>query len=129
MTKLEYARALGEDRTRHWNCCQRVLAPFAAECGLTEEQAYRLGSQFGGGMKMGATCGAITGGLMVLGLMNAGDAASRAFLQHFRASRGVLNCSELLKQDRERGNTNKQAHCDGLIYEAVGLVEQLTARE
>lgn len=129
MTKLEYARELGSDPARHWNCCQRVLAPFARECGLTEEQAYRLGANFGGGMKIGSTCGAITGGLMVLGMLNAGDEASRAFIQHFRTAHTVLNCPELLKLDRERGNTDRKAHCDGLIYEAIEQVELLTGKQ
>jgi hypothetical protein len=75
---------------------------------------------------MGATCGAITGGLMVLGMMGASDEASRTFLQHFRQSHGATNCADLLKLDREKGNTDKKAHCDGLIYEAVQLVEELT---
>ena len=48
------------------NCCQAVLIPFAAECGLTEEQAFRLGSHFGAGMRCGSTCGALTGALMAL---------------------------------------------------------------
>ncbi len=126
MTKLEFAKTLREDTSRHWNCCQSVLAPFAEECGLTLEQAYALGAQFGGGMKIGSTCGAVTGGLMVLGLLNAGDDAARTFLRQFRTAHAALNCPELLKLDRERGNTDKKAHCDGLIYGVIELLETMT---
>lgn len=129
MTKLEYAKTLRDDTQRHWNCAQAVIAPFGPEIGLTEEQAFQLGANFGGGMKIGSTCGAITGGLMVLGMLNAGDAARAAFVQHFRQAHGALNCPDLLRIDREKGNTDKKAHCDGLVYEAIALVEELTTAQ
>ena len=51
------------------HCSQSVLAVFAEECGITEEQAFRLGSCFGSGMRRGNVCGACSGALMVLGLL------------------------------------------------------------
>ena len=51
------------------HCSQSVLAAFAEECGITEEQALKLGSCFGGGMRKGEVCGAVTGALMALGLL------------------------------------------------------------
>ena len=65
------------------HCSQAVLAAFSHECGITREQALKLGSCFGitreqalklgscfgSGMRKGQTCGACTGALMVLGLM------------------------------------------------------------
>ena len=63
------------------HCSQAVLAAFADECGITEEQALKLGSCFGGGMRKGEVCGAVTGALMALGLLygqkNARDSAGR----------------------------------------------------
>ena len=50
-----------------FHCSQAVLVSYAEECGLTEEQALKLGSCFGGGMRRGEVCGACTGALMVLG--------------------------------------------------------------
>ena len=73
MTKQEKLEALRADTSVHYNCCQSVLIPFCRECGISEETAYRLGSQFGGGMKMGSVCGAVTGALMVLGMTGAGE--------------------------------------------------------
>ncbi len=125
MTKLEYTHALRNNPTCPCNCCQAVLVTYAVECGLTEAQARGLGSQFNAGMRMGSVCGAISGGLMTLGLMGAGDAAARSLVQHFRTSHGAVNCAELLKLDRERGNTDKKSHCDGLIYESVAMLEEL----
>lgn len=51
-----------------FNCAQSVLAVFAADFGLPLDLALKLASPFGGGMKMAATCGALTGALMALGL-------------------------------------------------------------
>ena len=71
------AEALRRDWTRHYNCAQSVLIPFAEAGGLDEETAFRLAANFGGGMKRASVCGAITGGLMVLGLFGV-DAAREA---------------------------------------------------
>ena len=69
----ERVLALRAAEGRHYNCCQSVLIPFAAEAGLDEETAYRLALHFGSGMKRGSVCGAIVGGLMALGLYGADD--------------------------------------------------------
>ena len=57
MTKhMETAHALRGRTDVHFNCCQSVLVSFAADLGLTEEQAFALGSNFGAGMRMGSAC-------------------------------------------------------------------------
>ena len=52
-----------------YNCAETIMMAYADDLGLTESQAECLGCNFGGGMKCGGTCGAITGGLMVLGAL------------------------------------------------------------
>ncbi|MDO5126638.1 MAG: C-GCAxxG-C-C family protein [Eubacteriales bacterium] len=54
---------------KKFHCYQAVLAAYADACGLTEEQALKLGACFGSGMRKGEVCGACTGALMVLGAM------------------------------------------------------------
>ena len=66
LKRAEELRAITE---RHYNCAQSVFVPFAKECGLDEEEAYKVAANFGAGMKVAGTCGAITGGLMVLGML------------------------------------------------------------
>lgn len=77
-------------------------------------------------MKMGATCGAITGGLMVLGLYGVDDGKTiNQYFKHFRQGHeGMLNCADLLKASHKRGEV-KQIHCDGMVFEAVEVVEQI----
>ena len=42
------------------NCAQTIMRSYADELGMTEQQAAAIGCNFGGGMKCGGTCGAIT---------------------------------------------------------------------
>jgi len=51
------------------NCSQSVFAAFAPQLSLSQELALKIASPFGGGMAhMDEACGAVTGGLMVIGL-------------------------------------------------------------
>lgn len=52
-----------------FNCAQSVLASFAGELGLSEDDSLRVACAFGGGMgRQQYTCGAVTGAAMALGL-------------------------------------------------------------
>lgn len=122
MTYMEKTRALRADTTVHYNCAQAVLVPFAAEMGLTEQQAYALGAHFGAGMRHGSTCGAITGALMVLGMMGYDEAAAAEILRNVRQGHGALDCATLLRTSHEAGIPRKP-HCDGMVFELVQAVE------
>ena len=127
MTHLEHAAALRSDKTIHYNCAQSVLIPFAQEAGLTEEQARALAENFGAGMRHGGTCGAVTGALMALGAMGYGEKETGALLRSFREKAGELSCAKLLARAKEQG-IEKKPHCDGMVFTAVELVEQLTQK-
>ncbi len=119
---MEELKALDADPSIHYNCAQKILIPFAESCGLTKEQAADLGSCFGGGMKMGSVCGAITSGLMVIGLLKLSPATQQQFISAIKSNHdGTILCSELLKKNMEAGG-DRRAHCDGMIREAVELL-------
>ena len=126
MTRMEHTRALRARTDIHFNCCQSMLVPFAAVCGLSEEQAYRLGAHFGSGMKHGSTCGAVTGALMVLGMAGADHDAAQELMRRFRRNNQALDCAGLLRLAAQRGEDRK-CHCDRMVYEAVELLEDLLA--
>jgi C_GCAxxG_C_C family probable redox protein len=127
MTHLEHAQQLRACTAPHYNCCQSVLVPFAQEMGLTEEQANALGTHFAAGMRHGSTCGAITGALMVLGSLGYDEKQAAALLQHFRQSHQATDCATLLKLSHDRGEAKKD-HCDGLVYEAIQVLEEILER-
>ena len=91
-----------------FNCAQSVLAALSDETGLDETHSARLGTCFGGGMRCGSVCGAVTGGLMAIGCacMNGADPAAEkehsTALAHeleerFTAEMGTLLCAEILE--------------------------------
>lgn len=127
MTHTGHAAALRADRTTHYNCAQSVLIPFAEEAGLTGEQANALAAHFGSGMRHGATCGAVTGALMALGLLGADEERAKQLLTAFREREGALTCTELLALGKEKG-LDKKTHCDALVRTAVELVDGLMKR-
>ena len=77
-------------------------------------------------MRMGATCGAVTGGLMVLGLAGADDPESAARLTRTvrEHHEGCLDCKDLLRMNAEAGRA-KKPHCDAMVYECVEIVETI----
>ena len=128
MDYMEHVKVLRADAQVHYNCCQAVLVAFAREMGLSEEQAYTLGSHFGSGMLHGATCGALSGALMVLGSLGYDSRQAGAMIRQFRENHAATDCAFLLKSSRERGEAKKD-HCDGLVYEMVAELEALLPRE
>ncbi|MCQ2558359.1 MAG: C-GCAxxG-C-C family protein [Oscillospiraceae bacterium] len=122
---IEKAQALRSDPAVHYNCAQSVVMCFAAECGLSDEQARLLTAHFGSGMKMGEMCGTITGGLMVIGMLGGGDAEYRAFTAGIKERHnGLVRCADLLREN-VHSPSEKKPHCDGLVYEAVQAVAEL----
>ena len=124
MDRMEKVRALRADPQVHYNCCQAVLVPFCEACGLSREQAFALGSNFGSGMRHGSTCGAVTGALMVLGMAGADSQAGTELLRRFRAKNQTLDCASLLRMASERGEERK-SHCDRMVFDAAELLEEL----
>lgn len=108
MNHIDKANLLFEQK---YHCSQAVLGAFAEELGITEKQALKLGACFGGGMCIGEVCGAVTGGLMALGLKygesEIADLVSRKkandvaveMLERFKSENGSYICRDLLGYD------------------------------
>ena len=75
-------------------------------------------------MRRGATCGAVTGALMVLGMRGGDAAAAKELTDKFQEKNGCLDCAQLLAAAARRGEERKP-HCDGMVHEAVELLEKL----
>ena len=123
---MDRAKELRASTSIHYNCAQSVLIPFAADAGLSEEDAFRMAANFGGGMLMGGTCGAFTGGMMALGVWGVDDKpVVQELIRTMKANHdGTLDCAKLLAKNAELGNPRKP-HCDAMVYEAVELVEKI----
>lgn len=123
---VDKAKQLRADTAIHYNCAQAVVLPFAEDAGLSGEMAMRVSSNFGAGMRRAATCGAVTGGLMALGLFGLDDpAAVNEYHRRLREKhQGYLDCADLLRINKEQGG-EKKPHCDAMVYECVELVETM----
>ena len=142
MNHIELAKNYFEKK---YHCSQAVLAAFAEELGLTEEQALKLGGCFGGGMCKGEVCGACTGALMALGLKygqsDIDDMESRKktndvtveFLDMFKKENGSYICKELLGCDLATNEGKQYAienklfvnFCPKMVESATVITEQL----
>lgn len=94
-----------------FHCSQSVFAAFAPQYGITKEQALKIGGCFGSGMCKGEVCGAVTGALMVIGLIfgqaSVDDLTGRkkeyelacCLMEQFKNENGSFICKDLLRYD------------------------------
>ena len=108
------------------NCAQSVLMAFCEDKGLSAETANALTANLGSGMKVGGACGAMVGGLLVLGLYGVSAANTiGAYWREFSARHdGMTQCRDLLRVNAEKG-LPKKPHCDGMVYQAVEITERI----
>ena len=131
-----------------FNCAQAVFTPFAKENGISESHALKIASGFGGGMgRLQATCGAVTGAYMAIGVKHGkslGDERNekkektyslvKTFDAEFRKIFSTTSCRELLQCDlnTEEGkkhadeNNLTQKVCERCVQEAVKVVEKIS---
>lgn len=108
------------------NCAQAVLLAYRDVLNLSEEQLKQLGAGFGGGMGcMQATCGALCGAQMVLGLLNYQGrpimGKANTLYSEFEKMCGASLCKDL------KGIETKQVlcSCDDCIKNAITILENM----
>lgn len=107
---MDHGERAAEHFLSGYNCAQALAAAFADVTGLSEAQMARAASAFGGGMgRMREVCGAVSGMLLVLGMLygydTPGDDISKKRLYgevqqlagKFREENGSIICREILK--------------------------------
>lgn len=109
----------------HNSCAQSVLLAFQDKLGKSTEELRALGDGLGLGMGgMEATCGALTGAAIVVGLLNHSDKPSKMImndiLHAFREQAGATLCKDL--KGRDTGKV--LCACDDCIRIAVREVEK-----
>ena len=147
MNKIERAVSCFEEG---FSCAQAMLSTYGPQFGLERELALKVSGAFGGGMaRMGETCGAVTGALMVIGLRYGKTKADdeqakekayslvKEFVDQFKARNGSITCKELLGCDinvpEERLVAKEQGLFDTLcprfVQDAAEIIEQLEIGE
>jgi C_GCAxxG_C_C family probable redox protein len=119
-------------------CSQAILMTYGPDYGLDEDTALRLARPFGSGMaRMCATCGAVSGAYMVLGLKYDDEnektaketvyAQSREFARRFREKHGSTNCYELLGCDFATPEGQARFREEKLIVNCAAYVKDAAA--
>ena len=123
---MERRKLTAPDGRPAYSCCQSVAAIFAEDAGYDGEACMKAATFFRGGMQMGSVCGAVTGGLIALGMAGISDPqAANGFIKAVRENHsGLLNCADLLRVNAENGG-EKMPHCNALIRECIDLVEAI----
>jgi C_GCAxxG_C_C family probable redox protein len=129
-----------------FSCSQAVLSAFCEELGMGRATGLKVSSAFGGGIaSTGNLCGAVSGGLMAIGLKHgrtrADDLAAKektyslanAFMDEFRARHGSIVCRELLGCDlgtaegkaEIKAKNHHGTTCTMLVRDAAELLEKV----
>ena len=130
--------------SHNFNCSQGVFTAYAIEQGIDEKLALKLATNFGGGARKGEMCGAVSGALMVLGLLyghsESDDLDTKAkayamaeeYMNRFIKKNGSVVCRELLGYDLSKPEEKAvileknlfHTMCPNLICSAVEILDE-----
>lgn len=128
-----------------FNCSQAVLSVFCEDLGLDKKTALRISSGFGGGLRKGEVCGAVSGAIMTLGLKHGhfieGDteskdksyAVTKEFIRRFEEKNESIVCKKLLGYDLSEEsqyniiNEKGLFHsiCPRVIIDAIDILQDM----
>ena len=131
--------------SHNFNCSQGVFTVYAVEHGIDEKLALKLATNFGGGARKGEMCGAVSGALMVLGLLYGHSesddldtkaksyAMSEDYMSRFIQKNSSVVCRELLGYDLSKPEEKAiimeknlfRTFCPEVIRSAVEILDEL----
>ena len=130
-----------------YNCAQAIAVAFSDVTGLDRDFSARMASSFGGGMgRLREVCGAVSGMLMVAGLLYGydstdDDVAKKAHYSlvqdlagQFKAENGSIICREILKNppsdpapSPRTAEYYAQRPCARMVYSAAEILDAYIA--
>lgn len=129
-----------------YNCAQSVLFSYSDKLGVTGDLALRAACGFGGGMgRKQEVCGAVTGGILALGLkygrgehedkqkLELTYAKVRELIDMFNEKHDTVNCRELLDgcelstpEGHQRFiSENLKARCCDYVGDVVRILDEI----
>lgn len=145
---MDHSYKAGELFLSGKNCAQAVVLAFGDVTGLDEKTAARFSSSFGGGIgRMREVCGAVSGMMMVLGLLYGYEEAGekdcnkkalykdvQLLADKFRQEVGSIICREILKNPPSDPNPTprtaefyKQRPCARMVMTAARILDEYIA--
>ena len=127
-----------------YNCAQAITVAFSDVTGLDKAVSAKIASSFGGGMgRMREVCGAVSGMLMVAGILYGYDDPKaetakkelyklvQAQAEAFREEVGSIICREILKNPPSDPNPSPrtaeyyaQRPCARMVYTAAKILDE-----
>jgi len=130
-----------------YNCAQSVMYAFRDEVGIDEDLALKISTGLGAGMgRKQEVCGAVTGGILVLGLRHGRNSTddrsateqtylkTRELMDRFLAKHGSCLCRQLLQgydlateegQRRIKADDMLNKVCKPCVQTVVEILEQI----
>lgn len=136
----------GELFSQGFNCAQSLLAAYGPDFGVKRHMGIKLAGAFGGGIgRMGETCGAVIGALMIIGLrystLESQEGSNETmytvaerFIETFKSRNRFCSvvCSELIgfriHQKKELNQKEKSiihTRCPQLVQDAAEIIEEI----
>ena len=126
-----------------YNCAQAVSVAFADLIGMEEKAAAAMASSFGGGMgRMREVCGAVSGMLLVAGILYGYDTPGddtvkkehyqrvQLMAEQFRQEAGSIICREILKNPPSDPSPTPRSEefyqmrpCSRMVWYAAEILE------
>jgi C_GCAxxG_C_C family probable redox protein len=124
----------GYGQAQDFNCAEKILygGNEAYKLGLSPE-ALKMSAGFGGGMGIGAVCGALSASIMVLSILfvknNAHESTkikdlTKELLTKYEQAMGEIDCKPLVKAHR-----TKEEKCNQVILKAAEILDAIVCRE
>jgi C_GCAxxG_C_C family probable redox protein len=148
MNRIEKAIALHKSG---FGCAQSVASVFSEELGIDEITAQKMALGLGGGIgRQGEVCGALSGGVLVLGMkygVNSMDGEAnkvakervyeldKEFTRRYKERTGAIRCNDILGFDMNDPAARADAsargvfatRCNKCIQDSVEILEEMLA--
>lgn len=126
-----------------YSCSQAIFSTYCEQLGIDEKSALKISCGFGGGMgRLGETCGAVTGAIMLIGLKYGKvlqeDKESKEktyelvqkFAKTFKERNEFIDCRDLLGVDLINGDKDivkerVNSTCSRMVKDAAEIIEEL----
>lgn len=141
---IDHSSFAAELFEKGYNCAQAVAVAFCDVTGLEEKAVAAMASSFGGGMgRMREVCGAVSGMLLVAGILYGYDTPGddqikkehyrrvQLLAEQFRAEHGSIICRELLGDPPSDPNPTPRSPefyqmrpCTRMVYCAAEILDR-----
>ena len=136
MTENERRQAAKQLHEEGFSCSQAVLGALGDQTGLDRETAMAVAGCFGAGCGTGELCGAISGALMAIGMVDPHTVGAdqekkaevrtraRKCVKAFKDKYGYVNCRELIAAAKQRRCPEFIDYCTALAGQIIEEIKE-----